>query len=35
MSVQDCATESGKISEGKTPKNDLTFLRVHNMCRVR
>jgi len=34
MTVQDCRTECGKRSEGKTPKNDFIFLRLHNICVV-
>jgi len=34
MTVPDCVTERGNISEGKTPKNDLTSCNVHNICVV-
>ena len=27
-------TKRGNISEGKTPKNDVTFFNVHNICVV-
>ena len=32
MTVADCVTERGNISEGKTPKNDLKSLSVHSIC---
>ena len=32
MTVPDCVTERGYISEGKTPKNDLTSFNVRNIC---
>jgi len=31
MTVPDCVTERGNISEGKTPKNDLTPFNVRNI----
>jgi len=34
MSVLNCVTERGNISEGKTAKNDLTSFNVHNICVV-
>jgi len=34
MTVPDCATDCGKISVAKTPKKNLTFCRVHNICVV-
>jgi len=34
MTVSDCVTKRGNISEGKTPKNDLTSFNVHNICVV-
>jgi len=34
MTVPDCETDCGKRSERKTPKEDLTFVRVHNICFV-
>ena len=34
MNVTVCVTERGYISEGKTPKNDLTSFNVHNISVV-
>jgi len=34
MTVPDCVIERGNISEGKTPKKDLTFFNEHNICVV-
>ena len=34
MNVPVCVKERGNISEVKTPKNDLTSFKVHNICVV-
>jgi len=34
MTVSDCVTERGNISEGKTPKKYLTSLSIHNISVV-
>jgi len=34
MTVLDCVTVGGNISNGKTTKNDLTSFNVHNICVV-
>ena len=34
MTVPDFATDCGMRPEGKTPRKDLTFPRVHNICVV-
>jgi len=34
MTVPDCVTERGNISEGKPPNNDFTSVRVHNIWAV-
>jgi len=34
MTVPVCVTERGNISEGKTPKNDLTSFNVNAICVV-
>ena len=34
MTVPVCVTQRGNISEGKTPKNDLTSFNVHNISVV-